>query len=164
MLVAIIILGRFRGNGLLGSVYSITELESKIDNVHVGDTINYNINGYSDWQIVSIDKGNGTVDVISKDNVSNITLDEETAVNALNVFQEAANQYLDNNYVVKSRCAMASDLTGIEYDQDDGFWLNNANENMVSITYGDWPISFDNPTFYIIPKIEVYDSNASNYD
>ena len=91
ILVSIIILGRFRGNGLLGSAYSITELESKIDSVRVGDTINYNVNGYSDWQIVSIDKGNGTVNVISKDNVSDITLNGENAVSALNIFQEAAN-------------------------------------------------------------------------
>ena len=42
----------------------------------------------------------GTVNVISKDNVSDITLNGENAVSALNIFQEAANQYLDNNYSV----------------------------------------------------------------
>ena len=52
----------------LGSVYNVTELEQQFDKIAVGDTINYEINGYSDWQVISTDKDNGTIDVVAKSN------------------------------------------------------------------------------------------------
>ena len=43
-------------SSLTTSIYNINDLSSSLDNLKVGDNINYEINGYSDCKIISIDK------------------------------------------------------------------------------------------------------------
>lgn len=70
-----IVLGRLLGaNKALGSVYSIEQANNDIDSINVGDTIRYDINGYEDWQVLYVDKENGTVDVTSKTNTEKVTI------------------------------------------------------------------------------------------
>ena len=73
VLLAIILVSFLNLKGTTGSVFNISELDKKIDLVQPGDIINYEINGYNDWQVLRKDKYNGTVDVISRTNVKNIT-------------------------------------------------------------------------------------------
>lgn len=56
LLIVLMLGGYILPKYLLGSVYSISEIENNIDKVKVGDTINYELNGYSDWQVISVDK------------------------------------------------------------------------------------------------------------
>lgn len=83
-------------NRLMGSVYNINDLNTNIKKIKIGDSIKYEINGYSDWKVIYIDKVNGTIDVVSKDNVSEITIsDKDDFDNALDIFQTEADKYVD---------------------------------------------------------------------
>ena len=87
---------------LLGSLYNANKIEESIGKIKVGDSIDYEINGYSNWQVVSIDKENNTLDVVSKENVEDITLEtKDDYINALDTFQETANKYTDDKLAIK---------------------------------------------------------------
>ena len=95
--------GKVLLSSLTSSVYNITDLNN-LDNVNVGDAINYDINGYSDWRVLSIDKENGTIEVTSNTNTKNLTIQPYQSVDKYNqLFQTEANKFLDNNYVVSAR-------------------------------------------------------------
>ena len=84
----LVVLNRYTPSKLLGNVYYLKDIESKIDEIKVGDTIKYEANGVKDWKVLYIDKVNNTVDIVSDVNAGVITLSgEEQAKNALNIFQ-----------------------------------------------------------------------------
>ena len=75
VLVAVFLNNKFITKQALGSIYNIEEATTNYYNLQRGDTVNYEINGYSDWQVISKDEMNGTVEVAPKANVENLTLD-----------------------------------------------------------------------------------------
>ena len=155
--------GKIITSSLLGSVYNISNLKDNINNINPGDTINYDINGYSDWRVLSIDKENGTIEVTSNTNTKNLTIQPYQSVDKYNqLFQTEANKFLDNNYVVSARTINKADslLLG---DVEEEFWLANVNERSLmtnksnaddeSIIYTDTSIPLNE--FYVVPFITI---------
>ena len=134
-LFVVLLSTKFNPMRLLGSAYNTSEIENNINKIKIGDKINYEINGYSDWQVVSIDKNNNTLDVVSKTNVEDISLTtKEDYENALNIFQETANKYTDNSYAIKARCVTRADLDNFGFDEV--FWNADIYDGAVAFTNG----------------------------
>ena len=148
---------------LLGSLYNVNEIESNIDKIKIGDRINYEINGYSDWQVVSIDKRNNTLDVVSRTNVEDITLTtKEDYENALDIFQETANKYTDNKYAIKARSVSRSDLDNFAFDEV--FWNADIYDGKVAFTNGsiEYKGTDDEENiYYLLPYVRY--NFGSNY-
>ena len=155
--------GKVLLSSLTSSVYNISNLKDNIDNVNAGDIINYEINGYSDWKVLSVDKENGTIEVTSNTNVKDLTIEPYKSVDEYNrLFQSEADRYKDNNYVVSTRTISKADslLLG---DVEEEFWLANVNEislmtnksnsDSESIIYTNTSIPLND--FYVIPYITL---------
>ena len=98
-----------RPNETSGSIYNISDIERKIDVIQTGDTINYNINGNSNWKVLRKDEHNGTIDIVSETNVKDITFDYTNSSNALEILQNAADEYKNNSYAISARPISAED-------------------------------------------------------
>ncbi len=148
---------------LLGSLYNVDDVETSIGKIKVGDIIHYDINGYSDWQVVSIDKNNNTLDVVSKTNVEDVTLTtKEDYENALDIFQQTADKYTDNKYAIKARCVTRADLENFAFDEI--FWNADIYNGAVAFTNG--AIRYggsDNPeeAYYLLPLVQY--NTYNNY-
>ena len=156
--------GRVMLSSLTTNIYSISDLNGNIDNLKAGDIINYNINGYSDWKVLSVDKNNGTVEVTSNTNVKDLTIEPYKTVDEYNqLFQTEANKFLDNKYVVSARTINKADSLTFDSDSDEEYWLANVNENTLMTNKngeGDsstiWTkATFDFNEIYIVPYIGV---------
>lgn len=164
-LVAIMVSMSIKPNNILGSVYNVNDLEKNIDKLKVGDIVNYELNGQSKWKVIYIDKGNGTVDVVSTDNVSEITLStKEDFENALNTLQTEANKYTDNSRAIKARSVTRSDLSNFGFDKD--FWT--ADTYNLSLAYSGGKIEYVDPEkqnndYYMLPFIEYGVDDGYNY-
>ena len=113
---------------LANNVYNIGDLNGNINNVKTGDIINYEINGYSKWRVLSVDKENGTVEVTSDSNVYDLTIEPNKTVDEYNqIFQTEADKFYDDRYVINSRTIAKSD--SLTFDTKGEFWLANVNEN-----------------------------------
>ena len=75
LLSAVFLSNKFITKQAVGSIYNIDELKNNFSNVKIGDTINYEINGYSDWEVLYTDIDNGTIDIVSKTNTEDLTLE-----------------------------------------------------------------------------------------
>ena len=166
ILIILMVCVSVKPNKLLGSVYNIKDIEANINKIKVGDTINYEINGNSKWKVIYIDKLNNTIDVVSKDNLGEITLeDKDDFNNALNTLQEEANKYVDGKYAVSARSVTRADLEYFAFDKD--FWTaDNYNESIATannkISYID-KNNFAND-FYYLPFIEYRLENTEGYN
>ena len=125
-----IVLGRLLGtNKALGSVYSIEHANQDIDSIKVGDTIRYDINGYDNWQVLYIDKENGTVDLVSGGVVKNVMITGDTGYNNYSdTLQDEVNAYKNGPDVVSVRPLAKSDLSNLNLIKDEvnaKYWLNN---------------------------------------
>lgn len=153
-------------NKILGSVYDIDSAKNNLNKIKVGDSINYEINGYSDWKVIYVDKKNNTIEVVSKENLGEITLaTKEDFENALDNFQEEANKYVDGKYAISARSVNRADLENFAFNQE--FW--NADRYNMSIAYTGGKIDFydiDNFSndYYYIPFVRFRVSNASSYN
>ena len=108
-------------------VYGISNISENLDNVKSGDIVNYEINGYSKWRVLSVDKENGTIDVTSDTNVYDLTIEPNKTIDEYNaIFQAEASKFNDNKYVVNSRTISKSDA--LTFDTKGEFWLSNVNE------------------------------------
>ena len=155
--------GKVLLSSLTSSVYNITDLNN-LDNVNVGDTINYSINGYSDWKVLSVDKNNGTVDVTSATNTKDLTIDPYKSVDEYNqLFQTEADRFLDNNYVVSARTINKADALTFNDESDEEYWLANVNENtLMTNKIGEdgssaiWTKNtFETSEIYVVPQIGI---------
>ena len=143
LVFTIVFASKLKPTRLLGNLYNINDVEKNIDKLKVGDIINYEINGYSNWQVVSIDKESGTLDVVSKTNVEDITLKtKEDYENALETFQTTANKYTDNSYAIKARCVNRADLDNFGFDEV--FW--NADIYNGSVAYSNGRVKYNGTT------------------
>lgn len=155
--------GKVLLSSLTSSVYNITDLNN-LDNVNVGDTINYSINGYSNWKVLSVDKNNGTVEVTSETNTKDLTIQPYQSVEEYNqLFQTEANKFLDNNYVVSARTINKADVLTFNDESGEEYWLANVNENtlMTNKTGEDgssaiWTKNtFETSEIYVVPQIGI---------
>ena len=164
ILIGIIVGYKFIPKQLLGSVYSIDELKENFDNIKIGDEVNYEINGYSDWQVLYKDIDNGTIDVVSKTNTEDLTLEYGQSKEYYeNKFQETANKYVDDSYAISARTVNSNDLDYFDYDNN--FWLNNISDTNITTLQGTWQYtSIKNYKMYVIPYVEKYFENYNEYN
>ena len=157
LLIVLMLGGYILPKYLLGSVYSISEIENNIDKVKVGDTINYELNGYSDWQVISVDKKNNKFEMVSKTNVDSIMLkggrDSDFYLNTL---QSVANEFYDNKYVTNVRSVNISDLDKFDYDSD--FWTSDIEDNIIKTSMSSWADDLYTSDIYLIPST-LYSKN-----
>ena len=146
---------------LAGNVYNIGDLSGNIDNIKAGDIINYEINGYSKWRILSVDKENGTVEVTSDSNVYDLTIDPYHNIDYYNeLFQSEADKFNDGRYVANTRTIAKSD--SLMFDTKGEYWLANVNENSLMTNkmggQDTSQIPFRKPydTVYVLPRIKIY--------
>ena len=155
--------GKTMISSMFGSVYNISSLRDNIDDINAGDIVNYEVNGYSDWKILSIDKENGTIEVTSNTNVKDLTIEPYKSVDEYNkLFQSEADKFKDDNYVVSTRTINKAD-TLLLGDVEEEFWLANVNElslmtnksnsDSESIVYTNTSIPLND--FYVIPFITI---------
>ena len=174
LIVTIFIGTKFLPKQALGSIYNIDEAGTNFDNIQRGDTVNYEINGYSDWQVISKDDYNGTVDVVPKTNVEDLTLEYGQSKEYYEQkFQETANKYTDNNYAISARTVNREDLNYIEYDnsywsdQSNDFWLNTINENLIQTSRENNLYQYtgeENYKIYVLPYIDKTCNNLDDYN
>lgn len=166
ILIIVLVSISFKPDKLLGSVYNLQDVSSNIDKIKIGDSINYEINGYSDWKVIYIDKENGTIDVVSKENVSDITIsNKEDFDNALEIFQTEANKYVDGNYAIKARSVTRADLENFAFGQT--FWTADIYNGSIAYTAG--KIEYVDPEnfvddFYYLPFIQYHCYDTSGYN
>lgn len=136
------------------SVYNVSELENKIDTVKPGDFLNYNINGYSNWKILRKDEHNGTIDIVSETNVKDITFDYTNSLDALEILQNAADEYKNNSYAISARPISAEDAKLMAYDE--AFWLSPKSDYVIESTIGDINVKkVSNGKVAILPYLEI---------
>ena len=166
----LVVCGKVVLTSLTSSVYGISELNDNLDSIKTGDIINYNINGYSEWKVLTVDKANGTIEVTSKTSVKDLTVEPYKSVDEYNaLFQSEAEKFNDNNYVINARTISKADSLTFDSDSDDEYWLSNVNEStLMTNKTGDsnsdaiWTKpNFDIDTIYLIPYIGI--SNPYNY-
>ena len=145
----------------IGSVYNISELGDNYYDIQIGDEVNYEINGYSDWQVIGKDEYNGTIDVVSKTNTENIMLEyNQTKEYYENKLQETANKYTDNSYAVAARTVSQEDLEMFSYTED--FITSSiVDNNTIKTSNNEWEIN-PNHKLYVIPYIK-YGSYSGSF-
>ena len=144
-----------------GNVYNIIDAETNFDIIEIGDEINYEINGCSNWQVIGKNNYEGTIDVVSKTNAEYLTIEGNKNIEYYqNIFQETANKYTNNSYVIKARTVEQSDLDLFSYE--DEFWLNDIEENQIKTSKGLWE-NAKNYKIYLVPYIEKEFENMENY-
>ena len=164
----LVVLNRYTPSKLLGNVYYLKDIESKIDEIKVGDTIKYEANGVKDWKVLYIDKVNNTVDIVSDVNAGVITLSgEEQTKKALNIFQEEANKYVVGDYAIKARSVTRSDLDNFTFSE--AFWLADIyGDNYIGSSNGKVNVIGNNNLFakyYMLPWVRYSVSeNVDNFD
>lgn len=165
-LIIVMVLTSVNPNKLLGSVYSINDVEKNIDKIKIGDSIKYEINGNSEWKVIYVDKANNTIDVVSKKSLADITLsNKEDFENALDTFQTEANKYVDGKYAIKARSVTRSDLEYFGFE--DQFWTADNYNGAIAFTGG--KIEYIDPNeqednYYILPYVHYRVDNSSQYN
>ena len=168
---------------LVGSIYNITDISSNIDNIQIGDKINYSANGVDDWEVLSINKGNNTIEIVSTDSVENLTLTGYAGwVSTKDKMQEIANKYVTGPYAIGARNLTSVDLkSATNITKKGAFWIadqtvNRAKENDVITNYtnfsfgeGRWRGASDTlvsnmSSCGIHVIVNLNDSNARNYN
>lgn len=141
---------------LANNVYSITDAGGNIDSLNPGDIINYNINGYSKWRILTVDKENGTVEVTSDSNVYNLTIDPTKSDEEINaIYQAEASKFADDRYVINSRTISKAD--SLLFDTKGEYWLSNINEDtLMTNKTGDQETTRILRDNFVIDKIYVF--------
>ena len=168
LLSAVFLSNKYITKQSVGSIYNIEEAGTNFDNIQIGDEINYEVNGYSDWQVIGKDEYAGTIDVVSKTNTEDLTLEYDQSKEYYeNIFQETANKYVDNNYVISARTVNQSDLDYFNYDND--FWLNTINETHIMTSQGTWKYKLLeenlNYKMYVIPYVvKSFSDNYNEYN
>ena len=165
-IIVLLLIFSVKPNKLLSSVYDIDSIKNNIDKVKVGDSLNYEINGYSKWKIIYVDKKNNTVDVVSKDNLKDITMETPGDFqHALDVFQAEADNYVDGKYAIKARSVTRADLDNFAFNEE--FWT--ADNYNGSIAYTGGKINFyDKDSFsedyYYLPYIRLRVNSTNGYN
>ena len=122
---------------LHGSAYNFDSISSNIDKIKVGDTINYTANDYSDCEVLSSDKDDIMVDVISGIIVKNLTLDgKDDYKNYETILQSEVDKYKIGSNVLRARLVSIEDFDNLKLIKDAQqakFILNNKKEYRLNI-------------------------------
>ena len=166
LLVAVVCGVTFSLSRIYGSAYDVDNIGNNIDKIKVGDSISYTANGYSDWKVLSIDKENHTIDIISKGSVGDLTINYSDREKFSDILQEEANKYLDGKYAINARSISDSkdELGGIE---TDGYWINRQGRQSLyhsrgEIWYPDYDYENISGSFLPLVTLNVGDSSALN--
>ena len=151
ILIGIIVGYNISPKQALGSIYNISELEENFDNIQIGDEVNYEINGYNNWQVIGKDDYNGTVDIVSKTNTEDLTLEYGQPKEYYEQkFQEIADKYTDSNYALSARTINTSDLSYLDYDND--FWLDTIDDTKITTSQAIFQYTnAENYKLYVLP-------------
>lgn len=164
---------------IMGNVYEIDNIADEIDNIQIGDEINYTANGYSNWQVLNINKEDNTVDIVSKTSVEDVTVQcrDSECTTFYETLQNAANKYLDGKYAVSARSIVEDDLQNVPVESGQYFWLyvksaqklyhgyfnyNYGDEKNLYNTYYDEFGNYSEYYGYIVPVVTIGVDDASN--
>ena len=164
LLVAVVFGFTISLSGILGSAYDVDNLEKNIDKIKLGDTINYTANGYSDWKVLSIDKKNKTIDIISNGPTENLEIKRSDAASYSDIIQATANKYMDGKYAIGAR-SIKNDEKELASIEQLGYWLGNDYNNLEhssgSSYFNDYYGSFSGDYLPVV-TINVGDTSGLN--
>ena len=152
---------------LANNVYNINDLNGNLSQIKEGDIVNYEINGYSKWRVINIDKENGTIEVTSDSNVYDLTLEPYKSIDEYKaIFQSEADKFTNDEHVVDARTIAKSD--SLKFDTKGEYWLANINENsLMTNLVGDQEsqqIIYKSNSFsgdvYVWPYVEKYENSS----
>ena len=137
------------------------EVSSKLQ---VGDNVKYEAKGYKNWKVLSIDKDNNTVDIISRGIVKNITLSgKEDWDNYEDIIQREVDEYKNGEQAKKATTVTSSHLKTLkEIDKStlSRYWILSKNTAVKQT------VSIDNKNadliYYYIEVINLYKND--NFD
>lgn len=94
--------------------YTVSEMVES-DKIKVGDYVNYTVAGYSSgWRVLSVNKEDKNVEIISNNSVYNLTLSGKTGYdNLVSNLNDIAKNYIDDKYVSSAR-TMGTDPSNID--------------------------------------------------
>ena len=187
LIVIIVVIGLFlvikieSFTKMLNNIHNISGIGSKIDSVQIGDKINYSANGVEDWEVLSIDKGNNIIEIVSTDSVQNLTFKGYKGwLNAKSKMQKTADKYVEGPYAISARNLNVTDLRNSGNITKKGcFWLDEqsvSNSNVGTPNYyGNYYYCAGSSDAYSTSLINAYDfrtlivvnlddSNARNYN
>ena len=151
---------KFSFNKIMSNIYEISEINKNIDNLQKGDTIKYEANGYSDWEVLYIDKENKTIDIISKTSPEEVTLKGKDGYeNGLNIIQEKVNKYLSGDSAISARNVTQADLQNFNYE--GVFFTSNLSTDSIYYDSGILNLVYGNKDLKLIPKITINVDDSS---
>ena len=166
LLVTAVCCVTFSLSRIYGSTYDVDKISANIDKIKVGDSINYTANGYSGWKVFSIDKHNGTIDIISKTSVGDLNIKQSETSSFLDILQSEANKYMDGKYAVGVRSVSTEqEMAGIE---TLGYWVAKTNSDgdfyhsYSYIDFYDYSTKTYNVKLMPVVTIDVGDSSSLN--
>ena len=167
----------FNFSKLFGSVYDVDSIGENIDNIKIGDSINYTVNGYSDWEVLDINKEDNTIDVVSKKSVENVMIPcaDEKCSDFYDVLQDSANKYIDGEYAISARSVGEDDLRKLKTEEEvSAFWLNKKTDNLLFYSYSycngcrynsdSLNITRSSKNGHIVPVVDISVSDSSVFN
>lgn len=134
------------------------------NNLQVGDIVDYEANSYKGWKVLSIDKDNNTVDIISTGIVSNRTLEGKKDYNdAEKIFQSEADKYKNGESVISARIPNANDLDNIRNIKDvtkAQYWLTNKRKYNGTVQNSDSAQTIYNATIAYAVGVASYSEKS----
>lgn len=102
------------------------------DSLSIGDNVKYNALEYQNWKVLSINKDNNTVDLISGGIVKNLMLQgEEDFDNFEDILQAEVDKYKTGSNVISARAVEYSDLANLNKINDKvnaRYWINSKRQ------------------------------------
>ena len=102
------------------------------DNLSIGDNVKYNALEYQNWKVLSINKDNNTVDLISGGIVKNLMLQgEDDFDNYEDILQTEVDKYKTGSNVISARAVEYSDLANLNKINDRvnaRYWINSKKQ------------------------------------
>ena len=124
----------------------------------VGDNVKYEAKGYKNWKVLSIDKENNTVDLISGGIVKNLTLSgKEDWDNYEDIIQREVDEYKNGEQAKKATTVTSSHLKTlkkIDKSSLSTYWILSKNSN-IKDSYS-WNDGKTDLIFYNIGTIKLY--------
>lgn len=145
---------------LLSSVYNVEDVSTKIDEIKIGDKINYSANGYDDWEVLNIDKDKNTIDIVSSGSVENVLLKGYQGwADATDTFNTIAQKYMDDKYAISARTVKLYDISNLNTSNEECFWIDDSFINRqkgntgVAIDYSQYYFCKADMNVYYVPLV-----------
>ena len=161
-------------NKLSGNIYS--NQNNIMNNIKIGDKVNYSANGYSNWEVLSVNKNKKTIEIVSVDEVERLTLEGYDGwKNSKEKILEISNKYKEGINAIDTRILNKNDLEK-NITKNGCFWLEDTEvemNNSYSLYYycetnselDSVPLIYANTSYVnMLIVISLYDTNANNYN